>query len=129
MEQVVQTAAVCILAALLAAVVRRGAPEAALLLGLAAAVGVLLALSGELRTLAGFFTELAARTGAADGIFLPLYKTIGIALVVKVGASLCRDAGTAALASALEISGAACALLAALPLLERTLSVLLELME
>ena len=129
MEQVIQTAAVCVLAALLAAVVRRGAPEAALLLGLAAAVGVLLALSGELRTLACFFTELAARTGAADGIFLPLYKTIGIALVVKVGAGLCRDAGTAALASTLEIAGAACALLAALPLLERTLSVLLELMK
>lgn len=124
-----QAAAVCVLASLFAASIRRGAPEAALLLGLAAAVGVLLALTEELRTLTAFFEELSARSGAGETVFRPLYKTIGIALVVKVGAGLCRDAGTAAAASALEIAGAVCALAASLPLLEQTLMVLLELME
>ena len=128
MEQVMQITLACVVAALLAVVVRKGAPEAALLLGLAAAVAALLALTGSLRELMNFFTELTARSGVANEIFLPLYKTVGIALVVKIGTGLCKDAGAAALASAVEIAGAVCALLAALPLLEKALDVLLELM-
>ena len=49
---------------------------------------------------------------------------MGIALVVKIGTGLCKDAGAAALASAVEIAGAVCALLAALPLLEKALSLI-----
>ena len=54
---------------------------------------------------------------------------MGIALVVKVGSGLCRDAGESALASVVETAGAVCALLVALPLLRAVLSLLLELME
>lgn len=128
MEQVLQITAVCVLAALLAVVVKRGAPEVALLLGLGTVIVALLALSGSLQDLMNFFTRLNERTGVSGEIFLPLYKTVGIALVVKIGSGLCKDAGAAALASAVEIAGAICALLVAIPLLDRVLSVLLELM-
>ena len=60
--------------------------------------------------------------------FTPLYKTIGIALVVQVGGNLCRDAGESALASVVETAGTLCALLAALPLLRAVLDMLMELM-
>lgn len=128
MEQVMQITLVCVVMALLAAAIRKGAPEAALLLGLAVAVAALLALSGNLRELMGFFEELTTRAGVSNELFLPLYKTVGIALVVKVGSGLCKDAGAAALASAVEIAGAVCALLVALPLLEKAMNILLELM-
>ncbi|WP_312614217.1 SpoIIIAC/SpoIIIAD family protein, partial [Oscillibacter sp.] len=72
--------------------------------------------------------ELTARTGVSNELFVPLYKTVGIALVVKIGSGLCKDAGAAALSSAVEIAGAVCALLAALPLLQKAMDVLLELM-
>ena len=39
MEQIVQVTALCVVGALLAVVVRRGSPECALVLGIAAAVG------------------------------------------------------------------------------------------
>lgn len=128
MEQVLQITAVCVLAALLAVVIRRGAPEVALLLGLGTVIIALLTLSGSLRELMNFFTRLNEQTGVSGEIFLPLYKTVGIALVVKIGSGLCKDAGAAALASAVEIAGAICALLVAIPLLDRVLGVLLELM-
>lgn len=128
MEQALQIGAVCVLTALLAVVVRRGTPETALLLVLAAAAVVLLSLAESLRTALGFFTGLTTRTGLAPELFLPLYKTVGIALVVKVSGGLCRDAGAASLASVVEIAGTVCALLVALPLLEAVLSALLELM-
>lgn len=129
MEQVFQVTALCLVGALLAVVVRRGSPELALLLTLAAVAAVLLALAEPVRELLAFLTELGERSGVSEELFVPLYKTVGIALVVKVGGELCRDAGESALASVVETAGAVCALLAALPLLRAVLSLLLELME
>ena len=75
-----------------------------------------------------FLGELGAASGVSADLFVPLYKTIGIALVVQVGGNLCRDAGESALASVVETAGTLCALLAALPLLRAVLDMLLELM-
>ena len=123
-----QAAALCVIGALLAVVVRRGSPETALLVTLAAAVVVLLFLSSALEELTDFLRELGERGGVTAELFEPLYKTVGIALVVKVGASLCRDAGESALASVVETAGAVCALLVSLPLLRAVLELLMELM-
>lgn len=129
MEQVLQVTVLCIVGALLALVVKRGSPEAALLLTLGAVTVVLLSLGGLAGELLGFLGELGAESGMAEELFLPLYKTVGIALVVKVGGDLCRDAGESALSSAVETAGTICALLVALPLLRRVLELLRELMQ
>ena len=100
MEQVIQVTGLCVVGALLALVVKRGSPETALLLTVAAAVVVLLALAGAVEELLAFLAELAEASGVPPALFAPLYKTVGIALVVQVGGSLCRDAGESALAAA-----------------------------
>ncbi len=128
MELSVQAAVLCITAALLALVVRRGSPESALLLTLGAAAAVLLSLAGSLKLLMDFLGRLVEESGLSRELFIPLYKTVGIALVVKLGGSLCRDAGESALSSVVETAGAVCALVAALPLLRAVLALLLELM-
>lgn len=129
METVIQTAALCVVGALLALVLKRSVPEAALLLTLGTTVVVLLCLAGAVEELMAFLESLAERSGVSQELFVPLYKTVGIALVVKVGGSLCRDAGESALASVVETAGAVCALLVSLPLLQAVLSLLLELMQ
>lgn len=129
METVTQVTALCVVGALLALVLKRGTPETALLLTLGTAVVVLLFLAGAVEELMAFLEELAERSGVSRELFVPLYKTVGIALVVKVGGSLCRDAGESALGSVVETAGAVCALLVALPLLRAVLSLLLELMQ
>lgn len=129
MEQVVQITALCVVGALLALTVKRGSPEQALLLVLGCVVLALLSLMGALRELMDFLAELGERSGVAEELFVPLYKTIGIALIVKLGGEVCRDAGESALAAAIETAGTVCALLVALPLLRAVLSMLLELME
>ena len=128
MEQVIQITALCMVGALLTLVVRRGSPEQALLLVLGCVVLVLLSLIGTIEELLAFLTELGERSGVARELFVPLYKTVGIALIVKLGGEVCRDAGEAALGAAIETAGAICALLIALPLLRAVLSMLLELM-
>ena len=128
MEQVIQITALCMVGALLALVVRRGNPEQALLLVLGCVVLALLSLVGSIRELLEFLAELGERSGVARELFVPLYKTVGIALIVRLGGEVCRDAGEAALAAALETAGSICALLIALPLRRAVLSMLLELM-
>lgn len=127
MEQMTQVAGVCVVAALLGLTLRRGTPETALLLAVSAVAAVLLALAGPLRELLDFWEELADRAGVSQVLLLPLYKTLGIALVVRIGGGLCRDAGESALAATLEFAGTVCALLAALPLLRAVLDLLTEL--
>jgi stage III sporulation protein AD len=128
MEQIIQVTGICVVGALLALVVKRGSSETALLLTLAAAVTVLLFLAGAMEDLVAFLEELGEQSGVSVDLFIPLYKTVGIALVVKVGSSLCRDAGESALGSVVETAGAVCALLVALPLMRAVLSLLRELM-
>ena len=106
---------------------KKGSPELALLLALAAVAAVLLFLMGALGELMEFLREIGAASGLSEDLFIPLYKTVGIALVVKAGGSLCRDAGESALASAVETAGTVCALLVSLPLLRAVLALLLEL--
>ena len=128
MEQVFQITALCVVGAVLTLVVKRGSPEMALLLILGSAVIALLFLVGTVEEIFDFLSELVQRSGVSQQLFVPLYKTIGISLVVKLGGDLCKDAGESALAAVVEIAGAVCALLVALPLLRSVLSLLLELM-
>ena len=127
MEQVFQVTGLCVVGALLALVLKKGSPELALLLALAAVAAVLLTLAGAMGELLDFLREIGDASGLSEDLFIPLYKTAGIALVVKVGGSLCRDAGESALASAVETAGTVCALLVSLPLLRAVLALLLEL--
>lgn len=124
----IRAAAVCVTGALLAVVVKRGSPELAVTVTLAAAAAVLLFLLEPLGELLRFLTDLARHSGVSQELFLPFYKTIGIALVVRVGGDLCRDAGESALASVIETAGSICALLVSLPLLRSVLDLLMELM-
>lgn len=128
MEMVIQATGACVVGALLIVVVKKGSPELALLLSVACAVVVLVFLADAMGELIAFLQELGAHSGISSELFVPLYKTVGIALVVKVGGGLCRDAGESALGSVVETAGSVCALLVAMPLLQAVLRLLLELL-
>ena len=128
METVFRIAALCLTVALMSLVVKRGSGELAMLLSLAAVAAVLLNLASAMEEVVSFLRSLGQQSGLPHELFLPLYKTVGIALVVKAGGELCRDAGESALAAVLEMGGSVCALLVALPLLQAVLDLLLEFM-
>ena len=129
MDLAVRAAALCVTAALLALVVRQGSPPLGLLLSLGTAAAVLALLTEPVGELFALFRELGARSGLSDPALGTLCKTLGIAVVVRTGGSLCRDAGESAMAAAVETAGAVCTLIAALPLLRSVLDLLLNLME
>lgn len=129
MEQMIQVAGICVVSALLAVLLKRTNPELSLLLTAAATVVIFLALAGTAKELLKFLQTLSKQSGISSSLLAPLYKTLGIALVVKIGGDLCRDAGESAMASVLETAGTLCALLVSLPLLRTVLSMLMELMQ
>lgn len=118
MDLIVKVTAVCLLGALLAALLKKSNPELALLLAVAACVIVLTVVIKGLDEIFAFLNEIVTWGGLSADIFSPLWKTVGIALVTRVGTELCKDAGENAMASLVEMTGAFGAVLVAIPLFQ-----------
>ena len=128
MAQLFQIVALCVVSAVLLLVLRKTTPELGLCLSLLTVALVGCFLLGSVGELLELLCRLTRLSGVADGLFLPLYKILGVALVARVGERLCADAGDSALAAVVETAGSVCALLCALPLLETVLELLMELL-
>ncbi|MBQ5405115.1 MAG: stage III sporulation protein AD [Oscillospiraceae bacterium] len=117
MELVYRAAALALTAAVLTLVIRKKNPEMASLLSIAAITAVLLA---ALRY-AEAFRELTAtvRTllDGSESYLLPVLKCLAAAIVTRIASDLCRDASQTALASAVELTGAVCAVGISLPMI------------
>ncbi len=116
MDTAARIVAVCLVGALLAVLLKKTSPDMALLLALAVCLGVLAALTKGLEEVVAFLRELLEWGGLSAELFVPLLKTVGIALISRTGGALCRDAGEGAMAGLVEMAGAFAAILVALPL-------------
>ena len=128
MSDAVKVAAAGIVAAVCALTVRKQVPELALLLALCTGVLILLYCSGALTAVTGFMDELTEAGGLSPEIIAPVVKATGIAIVTRLGADVCRDAGEGAVAASVEAAGAVLALLVVLPLMSGILALLKELL-
>lgn len=114
--------------AVCAAVVKKQSPDMALVLTICA-VTLILALSmAAFRPIRALMDVLAQRAGLSAAVLSPVIKTVGVALLTRVTAELCRDAKEGGIASAVEIAGGACALLICLPLFEAVVQLILDLL-
>ena len=122
MESVVRLAAAAVAAALCAVVVKQHAREVGAVLALAAGALLLGAALGAIEEVRALADELGELIGLSPAVLGPVLKTVGIAILTRIAAELCRDAGEGGIAAAAETAGAAAAVLAALPLLRAVLS-------
>ena len=116
-----QVAVVAIVGALCAVVIKPHAREIALAVSLCAGAVILLGVlqaAGEIREL---FSALAEAAGLAPAVLSPMLKTVGISILTRITAALCRDAGEGGVASFVEVAGAALALVVTAPLLRAVL--------
>lgn len=109
-------AAVCALcAAAFGALLKKSNREAALLLTAGAAA---LLLVSALEGAAPLFSQLEeAAAGVPGGYLKVMLKAVGIALIGQFAGYVCKDAGEAGLAFAVELSAKAAILAAAFPVL------------
>ncbi|NCE64299.1 stage III sporulation protein AD [Pseudoflavonifractor sp. 524-17] len=124
MIDILKVAALGITAALCAVVVKKQARELGLVLALAAGA---LILGGALRSVEqvrSFLDTLADMAQISPAVLAPVLKTVGISIITRITAELCRDAGEGGIAAFVETAGAALALCVSVPLLQAVLSTL-----
>lgn len=116
----------CVILLLPVIVVKKQVPEHGLLLTIAAVLVVVFRCISLTAPLMKTMEELVLRTGL-DGIHIGiLLRTVAVSLVSHLCAALCRDGGSQALASVVELSGAVAVLVIGLPLLEEVVELLLK---
>ena len=122
---ILQIAALAVLAAALAFVLRtlgaKGAPALTVAAGLAF-VAYAVARYGEALTA---IREMAERAGVSDGVGVIL-RMIFVGILCAVAADICRDVGESTLATRVEVCGKAEILLLALPFFLELVNLALE---
>lgn len=115
----VQIAAIAVCAVLCGAVLKKTVPELGLVLALGAGVLILFSIAGVLEELKTGLLQMVELSGMDMELMIPVVKAIGIAVLTRITAEVCKDAKEGGIAAFVEISGAALALLIALPLMEQ----------
>ncbi len=121
MEFLIKGSVIGVIASVLGLLLKKNAPEFALLLTLSAAaaiIGFALSIMGDIKD---FVYEVAERGAVSSVLLTPLVKCVGISVCAKLASDICKDAGFSASASAVELVASAAALYAALPLMRAVL--------
>ena len=122
-------AVLAVVTALSAVIVRKQAPEIAVVLVL---LGAALILKWGFSAISGvryMLEQLQEIAGISPAILSPVIKTVGIAILTRFTAELCRDTKEGGLASFVETVGTATALVLSVPLLESVLAMITELLQ
>ncbi len=128
METATQVAALAAVGAVCAAAIKKQTPDVALVMTICAATLILTMAMTTFRPILALMDTLAERAGLSAAVLSPVIKTVGVSILTRVTAELCRDAGEGGLASAVEIAGGVCGLLVCLPLFEAVLNLVLDLL-
>ena len=124
MDVLFKLCAFALVTLVLAVFLQQHSPQTTALLAVAACVAILGVLAPYIRGLLDFCGQLASRAGLDGQLLLPVCKVMGIAVCCRITAEVCRDNGQKALAAQVELGGAVCGLLCALPLLQRALELI-----
>ena len=122
MPDMVKIAAIAVAAALCAVVVKKNVAELGMVLALCAGAIILSCSLGALEGVKELMDTLADTAGLSPAVLAPVVKTVGIAVLTRVSAELCRDAKEGGIAAFVETAGAAAAMFVSLPLLKSVLS-------
>lgn len=128
MGDALKITAVAVAAAVCAVVVKKNAREVGLLLSLTAGALLLSMVLGAVESVRALMDELGEAAGLSPAVLTPVIKTVGIAILTRIAAEVCRDAGESGIAAFVETAGAALALAVALPLLRAVLDTIMGLL-
>jgi len=124
MNPVISVAAAAVIATAVCLVLKRSNGEMIVPVSAAFAAGAFFLISGLLRPVLSFINEAGSLTGLSAAVLAPVMKCVGIGIVSRLAAEICRDGGQAAMAASVELCGAVCALYSALPIVSTLLDML-----
>lgn len=122
MEIITRAAAVAVVGSILVLLLKKYAPEQAIVLSLISGLFIVWLSAGVAGRLTDTMRTLA-QDGSIGAVYIsPVLKCVGIGLITHLAAQICRDAQQGSVASALELCGTLCALYVSMPLIDSLLS-------
>ena len=117
MELIFKISIAALNAVLIGLLLRKRSPELSTVLSMCAVCMILLSALGFAAGLKELTETVRKIVGDSETLIAPVLKCVGIALISRVSAELCRDASQSAAAAAVEWAGSACAMGVAMPLI------------
>ena len=124
MDILVKLLAVAVTGSVLGLVIKKNSPEMALMLTVALAIFTVVLSAQIISEILAFVKSVSEAAGISASVLAIVLKTVGVAIVTKISADICRDAGQASVASSVEFAGSAVAVYAALPLFKTVVSMI-----
>lgn len=121
MELVQKSAGVLLVASAAALLVKKSNPELGFLISVGTVCALLLAVLPGVEGIRTLRDTLEGSFGVRAELLLPVLKCAAISVCARLCADLCREAGLVAAATGAELTGAICAMGAALPLVRAML--------
>ncbi|NLT15714.1 MAG: stage III sporulation protein AD [Clostridiales bacterium] len=124
MSILIKIAAVAVAGTVLGLVIKKNSPEMALMLTVSLALIALYLAFDTIKSVTDFIKSLADAAKISPAVLTIVFKTIGVSIVTKLSADVCRDAGQSSVASGIELAGAFTALYISLPLLKTVMGMI-----
>ncbi len=121
-----QIAGICLVAVLFTTLLRRNAPEQAILLSIVASCAVTLWAGTALSPILLQMDTMLSASGLNSSEITVISKATGICCITQLAGDICKDSGENALASAVTLVGKVSLLILALPLAQGLLSQIRE---
>lgn len=128
MDTVWRMAAVALAAAAIVALLKKTSPDMAFLLVLAVCCGTIGVFAKYAADITAQFRQGISAVGLPEELFLPLVKTVAIAVLTKTAGDICRDSGENSIGNLVETAGAFAAIVLSLPLFTAAWELLQELL-
>jgi stage III sporulation protein AD len=124
MTVLIKIAAIAVTGAVLGLVIKKNSPEMAIMLTISLAVLALYLAFDTIKSVTDFISSLANAAKISPAVLTVVLKTVGISIVTKLSADVCRDAGQASAATGIELAGSFAALYIALPLFKTVMDMI-----
>lgn len=111
------------------ALLRQIKPEIAIIAGIIASAGILIAVIAVSLPVVDVLHSLVNKTGMDGEYGVIMLKALGICFITQLGADVCRDAGESSLASKIELGGRMSILALCIPMITKVAGLITQLME
>lgn len=129
MQAVVKIVLIAVIAVTANLIIKQSRPEYAVFVQLAALIAVFASVINAISSITDYVGQIAPSYASQAGYITLLIKALAIAVVSKIGADICRDSGSGALAFAVETAANAAILLVCMPMLRLLAEIINNLLE
>lgn len=123
----IKIVAIGIISSIIVVILKQERPEIALIVGIAAAVSILIILVNYLTEVLGVFSSIVDKTGIDQGLFSAIIKIIGVGYLAEFSAGICEDSGNKSIGEKISFGGKIIILILSLPILTAVIDVIISL--